>query len=376
MLPAACAPQPPRPAFVGAVPGAALAPEAPRARVALLFPMTGPNAALGAAMLNAAQLALFEHGNADIEFVTQDTGGTPAGAAQAARTAIADGSRIVAGPLTAAETAAAAIPARAARMPLLAMTNDAAQATPGVWPLGVTPAQQVRRVFEVGMSQGIRRFALAGPQGAFTQQLALALRAAASQQGLPQPAVVLYPGAASPMLAARDLARQLGAASEGEGPLGLILAEGGERARAFAAALPEAGLPIPPLRLLGTASWGNDSVVAAEPVLDGALYPGPDATARIRFEARYRAAFGASPPRIAAIAYDAAGLAAQAARGSDASRLGYALVPVGTVFEGADGELRLLPDGTVQRALSVYAVTPGGPARMIEPAVLPGLPAS
>lgn len=375
VLPAACAPQAPQPLFTAA-PSAPEAPEPQRVRISLLLPMSGTNASLGAAMLNAAQLALFEQAGPGVELVTQDTGGSPAAAAQAARTAIADGSRAAVGPLTGAETSAAASTARAGRMPLLAITNDASQAMPGVWPLGVTPAQQVRRLTGVAIGQGVHRFALAGPQGAFTQQLALALRAATAQAGLPPPTVVLYPAAASPTLAARDLAAQIGAATPGEEPLALILAEGGDRARAFAAALAGAGLRSPPLRLLGTAGWDQDPAVAAEPALEGALFPGSDPGARIAFEARYRAAFGTTPPRVAAIAYDATSIALQSVRGTDPRGGPPAEVPVGTVIQGAEGALRLLPDGTVQRALAVYAVTPGGPTRMVEPAALPGVPES
>ncbi len=359
VLPAACAPQAPAPVFVGNSPG----PAAPRSRVALLLPMSGANAALGAAMLNAAQLALFDHASPGVEFVTHDTGGTPAGASQAARNALGDGSRVIVGPLTAAETAAAAGPARAGRLPMLAITNDAGQATAGVWPMGVTPAQQMRRVVTTAAQAGARRFALAGQQGAFSQQLALALRAVASQAGLPPPVVALYPAGANPTLVARDLVAQAGGA-----PLdALFLAEGGERAAAFVAALAEAGLPAPPLRLLGPAGWAQDVTLAGEPGLAGAIFPGPDTRARLGFETRYRAAFGDTPPRVAAIAYDAAGLGALAVRGR-----GFAEVPVGQPFAGADGALRLQPDGTVLRALSVYAVAPGGPPRVIEAASLPG----
>ncbi|EHL97098.1 hypothetical protein HMPREF9946_04418, partial [Acetobacteraceae bacterium AT-5844] len=112
---------------------------------ALLLPLTGGNAALGQAMLNAAELALFEQGAPGFEFVPRDTGGTAQGAAEAARSAIASGARVLVGPLTSAETTAAASAARASSVPMLPFTNDANQAAPLVWPLGITPAQQMRR---------------------------------------------------------------------------------------------------------------------------------------------------------------------------------------------------------------------------------------
>ncbi|RYJ01449.1 MAG: hypothetical protein EON47_10720, partial [Acetobacteraceae bacterium] len=77
--------------------------------------LSGANRPLGQAMLNAAQLALFDQADPGIEFLPRDTGSTPAGAAEAARSALGEGARALAGPLTLTETAAAAGPARAAR---------------------------------------------------------------------------------------------------------------------------------------------------------------------------------------------------------------------------------------------------------------------
>ncbi|MFC7689590.1 ABC transporter substrate-binding protein [Paeniroseomonas aquatica] len=65
--------------------------EIPRTRVGLLLPLTGANRPLGQAMLNASQLALFDQADPAIEFLPRDTGSTPGGAAEAARSAIAEG---------------------------------------------------------------------------------------------------------------------------------------------------------------------------------------------------------------------------------------------------------------------------------------------
>ena len=83
----------------------------PRSRIALLLPLTGPQAPLGGAMQQAAELALFERGNRGVDFLPMDTGGTASGAAAAARRAASDGARVIVGPLTAAETSAASAPA-------------------------------------------------------------------------------------------------------------------------------------------------------------------------------------------------------------------------------------------------------------------------
>jgi ABC-type branched-subunit amino acid transport system substrate-binding protein len=375
----ACAQQVPAPYYGGVAPlpqGQALPPEPQRTKVALLLPLTGGNAQLGQAMLNAAQLALFEQGSPGFEFVPRDTGSTAQGAAEAARAAIASGARVLVGPLTAGETAAAAAPARAAGVPMLPFTNDANQASASVWPLGITPRQQMRRLVAGAHAQGAQRFALAAPSGAFGQQLAEGLRGAASDLGLPAPTIITYPAAAAPGLAARDVAQRLApseATASPTAPQGgaaadlLILGESGARARDFAVGLAEAGMPVP--KLAGTILWATDPSLAQVPALAGAWYPGPDPSAHAQFESRFQAAFGATPGRVVGVAYDAAAIAARAMRGQPD---GVPPMPVGELILGADGALRLGQNGEVQRALAVFALTPGLEGQVVQPADMPG----
>ena len=69
---------------------------------------------------------------------------------------------------------------------------------------------------------------------------------------------------------------------------------------------------------------------------------------------------------MASIAYDAAMIAARS--------LGRGAGPVGTgeVVGGADGPLRLLPDGTALRGLALFRVEESGEATAIEAAPTPG----
>jgi len=367
---AACAPQSPAPGFVGIAPPIGAAPAAPQAdRAALLLPLSGQNAPLGQAMLNAGTMALFDEAPGGVEFLPRDTGGTPAGAAAAARAAIGEGARILVGPLTSAEAAAVAPVARGAGVPMLAFTNDAQRAGPNAWVLGITPQQQVRRIVAAASREGAQRFVLAAPNTEFGRALAEGLRGAASDLGLPAPAIALHPAAADPAMAAgaaRVAAPQADA---------LLLGETGDRARRFALAYaaemramqaatdPAAQGPV----LLGTALWLNDPALRTEGALVGARFPGPDANARARFEERYREAFGATPPRVAAAAYDASALAARALRGRTSPDAVTAL----RSFDGADGPVRLLPDGRTQRGLAIYALSTSGEAALVDSAPEP-----
>ncbi len=350
----ACGPQ--APIMVGAAPSAAPA-DVTRTRVALLLPLSGQQEQLGQALQQAAELALFEQNDRRVEFLPLDTGGNAMGAGDAARRAVSLGAVSMVGPLTSAETAGAAPVAQAARLPVLAFTNDASQARPGVWTLGVSPEQQVRRVMGSAMSAGVRQFGMVAPDDAFGRALAVAMRKTAADFNLPSPAIVLFndrAGAAGPVA---QMSRQANQAIDA-----VMIGATGFRARELAAAVRAGAQENPRPLLLGHALWIADAGLANEPALHGALFPAPDERARGAFDARYQQAFGARPPRIAGVAHDAALMAA-----------GLAVAPAGTRpdatprFEGVDGPVRLGPDGAVERGLALYRVAPNGDAVLVEP---------
>src|SRR5271156_5516694 len=180
------------------------APIAGSARVAILLPLTGPHADQGQPMLQAAQLALDAPGAPAL--IVKDTGGTPQGAAAAAQAALAEGAGLILGPLTSGETAAVAPVARGANVAVLAFTNDPAQIQPGVWPLGITPGEQVRRLVTAVQAEGKSRIAAMLPDNAFGRVLANALTQAASTSNLPPPDIRQYePNMASINQTARDI---------------------------------------------------------------------------------------------------------------------------------------------------------------------------
>ena len=109
------------------------APTAPRPRpqlpldtsvkVGLLLPLSGPQAALGRTMLQAAEMGLFEVGDERFTLLVEDTA-TAGGADSAARKLLAQGARIMLGPVFGADTRKVAPIAQGARVPVLAFTND------------------------------------------------------------------------------------------------------------------------------------------------------------------------------------------------------------------------------------------------------------
>lgn len=370
---------------------AAPAPTGRSGRVAILLPLTGPHADIGQPMLLAAQLALDAPGAPALD--VKDTTGTAAGAAAAARAAIADGDGLILGPLTLAETEAAGPVARAAGVPMLAFTNDSGQAQPGVWPLGITPGQQVRRLVTAVQADGKTRIAALLPDNEFGRLMAAALTQAAAARNLPPPDIRQYePTMASINETARDLsgyaerrgpidaqiraARALGTA-EGRRraqelarqpipppPFDALLLGGvGEPLAEIAAVLPYYDIDASLVRILGPALWATSNSGGGQIV--GAWYAAPDPAARAAFEAAYSAKYSTPPPPLADLAFDAAAIARVLA-----GRGGYSVgnLTQANGFAGVDGWLALLPDGNVRRGLAVFQVQRDGGARLLAPA--------
>ena len=355
--------------------------------MAILLPLSGARADLGQPMLQAAQLAL-----PGPELISQDTGGTPEGAAQAARTALGAGVSLVLGPLTAPEVAAVSPIAHNAGVPVLAFSNDPAVAQPGVWPLGITPRQQVQRLVTAGQQSGKSRFAALLPDNDFGHAMGSALTQAATAAGLEPPEIHFHgsgmSGISQGVRALSDYDARWGPvqqqinAARAEGTSAgrrkaqelsrtvlppppfdaLLLGDTGEALSEMAAVLPYYFVTQPAVQFMGPSLWSDARSGARE--LRGAWYAAPDPAARAGFVASFTSRYGSSPPSVADIAYDAASIA-RVASGSGASLTN----PSG--FTGADGWLALLPDGQVRRGLAVFQIGPGG-AGMVQPATPAG----
>ena len=380
----------------GATPPVMAAPQGPvippgPPRVALLLPITGPRAAVGDSMLKAARLAMSMPGGPILD--VQDTAGMPAQASAAAQKAIAAGDRIILGPLTAEETLAVAATATPQNIPVLAFTSDPAAASPGVWTLGLTPGEQMRRLVGAARDDGRQHLAAVLPQGALGDALQDALSRAASDAGMDPPAVqrcddnfASFTDALKTVsnyearrgdldqrinalredtdASAHQQAAELAAKPVQPPPFdALLIGVVGTTLVQAADVLPAYDVAGPSVRVLGPALWAQQ--VPRLGKLNGAWYAALDPATRTEFVAAYQARYGAPPAPFADYAFDAAAVARVLTSENDFS-LGALTRSEG--FTGVDGALALLPDGHVRRALAVYQITSGGGARIVSPA--------
>lgn len=321
-------------------------------KVGLLLPLSAAgNAGVAAqSMKNAAEMALAEFKNPNVQLLIKDDGGNPQGAQQGAQQAIGEGAEIMLGPLFAGSVPATAQLARARSIPVIAFSTDSSVAGRGVYLLSFLPESDINRIVDYAASTGKRSFAALVPDNAYGNVVEAAFKQAAGRKGR---VVAFEKYGADRATPARTVAQALGQADA------LLLADDGDSVVATADALTAAGANLRNIQLLGTGLWDNPRVFAS-PALQGGLYAAPDPSGFRSFAGRYRAKYGGEPVRTATLAYDAVALVAALARTQGAQRFAPETLTNPSGFAGIDGLFRFRSDGTNERGLAVMRVATGG----------------
>lgn len=355
-------------------------------RVALLLPMSGPNAALGEAMLNAAQLALFDFADDKFELVLHDTAGDPFFATDAVQKAISDNASMILGPLLGRSVRAISPITRAEGIPMIAFSSDRTVAGDGVYTMGFLPGAEVERVTEYAIGRGLRRFAVMAPDSdygrAVVESFAVSLEIAggtlvrslyydpfAEDFAPVVQDIADYDFRRRALLGERAklkgrndaLAKQALAKLKNLQTIGdlsyeaLLVADGGERLLNIASLLPFYDVDPSKIQMLGTGQWDVKGL-GAEPALQGGWYAAPDPTLRAEFEKQYSEAYGVKPPRLATLAYDATALAAVLAKNQSGANFSTEAITQAAGFSGRDGIFRFKSYGLAERGLAVLSV--------------------
>ena len=340
----------PPPATTTAQTGSPFTPSG-KARIALLLPLTGRNAAIGQSLQQAAEMALFDSGAKDIALAAYDSGDGPDRAVEAYRKARSDGVALVLGPLFGSSAAALAPLVAQGGANVISFSNDESIAQPGVWIMGIAAPPQVRRVVDHAFSSGIRRFAAVAPQTAYGEQMARTLQNQVAARGGTLVATQLYAEGADMTTIARGLADDL----KDGGKLAVLVPVAPGRLSAVLTGLAAGGIDNRSVQFIGTGVWDTPNI-GSEAMLRGAWYAAPDPAKRGDFERRYLATYGRPPQRLATLAYDAVALAGNLARLKQGGDFSVAAITNPSGWAGVDGVFRFLPDGRSERALAVIEI--------------------
>jgi len=325
-------------------------------RVGLILPLSAPgNAGVAAtSMKNAADLALAEFKNPNIQLLVKDDGGTPQGAQAAAQQAIGEGAEIIIGPLFAEAVRAVGATARQRGIPVIAFSTDVSAATRGVYLLSFLPETDVKRIVDFAISRGKRSFAAMLPDSAYGAVVEAAFQQEVSRRGGRILALEKYPP--DPGKMAEPARRVAQAAAHVDS---IFIPDGADAVPQVVQALAASGVNLKREQLLGTGLW-DDPRIFSTPALNGGWYAAPDPGGFRSFMGRYRARYGQDPVRTATLAYDAVALVAALVKTQGAQRFSEQVLTNSSGFAGIDGVFRFRPDGTNERGLAVMRVTPSG----------------
>ena len=317
-------------------------------KVALLLPLSGQHAAVGQAMLQSAQLALFDMGAGHVKLMPKDTKATASAAALAAQASIDEGAQLMIGPLFSQAVSGAGPVARRNAVPLIGFSTDRTVAGMGRYIMGVLPEEQAERMADYALAKGVQSVLIVTASDVYGRLTSDAFRSRMAARGMTNSQTVsLAELQAMPTITQQAVFMPLG---------GNAMVSAAQAVRSKSQGV----------MLLGTGLW-DDQSIRSQNVMEGAVYAAPPPRLRQNFESKYRQLYGNTPPRIASIAYDATALAVvlsrravqPAAAGRASTPFTAASITNASGFSGIDGIFRFRANGTAQRGLAVLAIRNG-----------------
>jgi branched-chain amino acid transport system substrate-binding protein len=328
-----------------------------RHRVALLVPLSGANGDVGQSISNAATMALLDTNADNLRITTYDTS---TGASSAAARAIADGNKLILGPLLGEHVGPVIAQARPTNVPLISFSNDSTVAARDVFLMGQSPEQSIRRAVDYARGKGQRTFAALIPNGEYGRRAELAFSDAVRAAGGTVGPIQRYDrGNTSIVSAAQRLAAAKG--------FDTVMIADGSRLSIMAAR--ELKKTMPTVKLIGTELWSGESDIATAAPLRGAWFASISDDRWKQFTDSYQSRFGTRPHRVATLGYDAVLLTLRVARGGwrPGQTFPTASMLDATGFLGLDGPFRFRRSGLGDRAMEVRQIN-NGTIGVVDPA--------
>ncbi|KGJ06862.1 penicillin-binding protein activator [Paracoccus sphaerophysae] len=361
---AAC--QPVEPTATGAQTGPLIDPSQP-VQVALLVPADSGDANydyMARSMANAARMAVADAQGARIDLRVYNSGDDAAQAVAMANKAVAEGAKVIVGPLH-AESANAVGNAVRGRVNVLSFSNNADIAGGNLFVLGNTFGNTADRLVSYGVRQGLRRFLIVHESDVAGQIGGAAIEGAIARNRATMVGKTAHGMTRAQMDSIAPTIAQAAAANQAQA----VFLTGNQQSvlPEITAALANAGLNSSAIQMMGLTRWDIPASRMSLPQLQNGWFAIPDTARMAEFNARYRAAYGENPHDFATLAYDGVSAIAANVRAGRKNAVTTAGLTQGAGFAGIQGAFRLRPDGTNQRQLSV-ATLQGGRLVVIDPA--------
>ncbi len=336
----------------------AISGEAPVA--AIILPLSGRLQAEGTALKHAIELAAKRHatqyGRLPLRLAFFDSQGTEEGLTQILPSLMAAAPQIIIGPLLSNVTSHLLGMIQA--VPVLSLSNDTSLGKKGAYVLGLSPAEQVKRLLQFSHQQGMRNFAGLLPQNTFGYSVSSQMQSFFGQASLPDSHIEWYSSLDNDLSKAIKTIKDA-SKMHSEKSYGILIPEGGQNLDTIVRRLLVHGEDHSAIRLLGLGTWDTNDVKETERMV-GAWYTAIPQNYRRTFEASFLESYDYAPPRIAAIGYDAAALVLSIAQQNSGMMFGDNILQNPSGFIGVNGHFRFNQDRVAQHAYAIMEVKPSG----------------
>ncbi|WP_327792118.1 penicillin-binding protein activator [Harenicola maris] len=325
--------------------------------VALLVP--GGSSRSGDSVLarnleNAARLAISDLNGVQIDLRVYNTAGNASQAAQVAAAAVADGAKIILGPVFSEAANAAGVAVVDKGVNVLAFSNNTAIAGGNVFVLGPTFDNTADRLVSYARRSGKGKIFIVNARAPAEEIGRDSIARAISRNG------ATLAGNASFELSQTGLTNaipQIAAQAKASGANSIFFTSNNDGALPFLSQLlPEAGLSSSTAQFIGLGRLDIPSQALTQPGLQGSWFALPDPNLNNTFQSRYRAAYGGAPHPIAGLAYDGIAAIGALVKQGKSNALTRGALTQGSGFVGVNGIFRLRSDGTNQRGLAVAQI--------------------
>ena len=324
--------------------------------VALLIPKGGSASdnLLAQNLENAARLAMRDLDGVQIDLRVYGTAGNASNAAAAAKQAVADGAKIILGPVYGEAANAAGVAVSQQGVNVLSFSNNPTIAGGNVFVLGPTFANTANRLVGHAKRNGKDRIVILHAQDIAGQLGRNAIQLAISGNGATLAGTVDY--ALSQESVAGAVPR-VKAMMDSTGANALFMTTNSASALPlFAQLLPQAGVSNATSQFIGLTRWDIPPQTLALPGVQGGWFALPDPAATRAFSSQYSGAYGNTPHPLAGLAFDGIAAVGALVKSGKSSALTGASITQGAGFRGATGIFRLRKDGTNQRGLAVATI--------------------
>ncbi len=325
--------------------------------VALLVPSGSPQSgdlALARSLENAARLAMSDLQNVQIDLRVYDTAGNASTATAVAQQAVADGAKIILGPVYAQAANAAGLAVLSDNVNVLSFSNNPTIAGGNVFVLGPTFGNTANRLVNYAGSQGKTGMVIVHSNDSAGQLGQSAIATALSSSRVANSGSVGYDRSQQGVI---DSVPTIKATVDSTAADSVFLtATTAGALPLFSQLLPEAGVSPATTQYIGLTRWDIPPQTLELPGVQGGWFALPDPAKAQAYRQRYNNTYGEAPHPISGLAYDGiAAIAALVSQGKSDALTASALTQ-NAGFQGVGGIFRLRSDGTNERGLAVATI--------------------